>query len=45
MTPKQKIAVIVFVLALIFGTMLFNSPLTNKAPEDAPLSAVTQAWE
>lgn len=45
MTPKQKIAVIIFVLALILGTMLFNSPLTNKAPEDAPLSAVSRVLE
>ncbi len=30
MTLKQKIAVIVFVLALVFGSMLMNSPLANN---------------
>ncbi len=33
MTPKQKIAV------------LFKSPLTNKTPKDAPLSAVSRVLE
>ncbi len=45
MTPKQKIAVIIFVLTLVFGIMLFNSPLTNKTPKDAPLSAVSRVLE
>ncbi len=42
MTPKQKIAIIIFVLGLILGTMLMNSPLMNKSPADAPLSEVSQ---
>ncbi len=45
MTPKQKIAVIIFVLALVFGMMLRNSPLTNQKPEDAPLAAVSRLAE